>query len=403
MSERYRIAIVEDTDSQRMMLVHLLSKKYDVEEFPSGEAFIASSSDFDAILLDIEMPGIDGYETCRCMRVDARRADTPVIFVSSHNTPEDRVLAYEAGGDHFVSKPINIGELSHKIESVIAHGNALRELKSRSEWAQQVAFSAMAGMGGLGVIVEFFRKSARINDYQSLADLIVESLKAWELRAGVQLRGLSGEVETSTDAVISPLQASVMANMRNMGRIFELKSRAVINFEHISILVYNMPSDDPEKVGRMRDNLAWIGEGADTCIANMDALNERAQRIGYLGDKIDEITNLMQKAAVSDLTNRNLAQRLAIGALEGLAVSVNGFCLTNIQNEYVISAVQEGVDELNACFEEAATIQRDFSEILFLLQSLARYEKSHLTGPTFSSVPAASGPSSAKDDSVVLF
>ncbi|MEI7429980.1 MAG: response regulator [Betaproteobacteria bacterium] len=403
MSDRYRIAIVEDTAAQRLLLTRLLAKKYNVSEYASGQDFLGDNAEFDAILLDIEMPGIDGYETCRCMRSGDGNADTPVLFVSGHNTPEDRIQAYEAGGDHFLSKPINIGELNHKIESVIAHRNALRELKSQSNWAQQVAFSAMAGMGGLGVIIEFFRKSAKINDYQSLADLVVESLKAWELRAGVQLRGLAGEVETSTDPIISPLQASVMATMRNMGRIFELKSRAVINFDHISILVYNMPADDPEKAGRMRDNLAWIGEGVDTCIANMDALNSRTQKIDFLGDKIDEITDLMQRAAVSDTTNRNLAQKLAIDVLEGLAVSVKGFSLTNIQNEYVISAVQEGVDELNTCFEDAALIQRDFSDILFRLQTLASGEKVCESGVAGEFLPPASVCSLAKGDGVVLF
>ncbi len=376
MSERYRVAVVEDTETQRLMLGHALGKNFDVSLFGSGEEFLMCETVFDAVLLDIEMLVIDGYETCRALR-DAGQTDTPVIFVSSHNEPEDRIQAYQAGGDHFLSKPINVSELVYKVESVIAHRNALRELKSQNEKAQQVAFSAMDGMGGLGVIIEFFRKSAKANDYKAIADLVIDSLKSWGLRGGIQIRGLAGEVETSTDDVISPLQATVMATMRNMGRIFEMKSRAVVNFEHVSILVYNMPTNDPEEQGRVRDNLAWIGEGVDSWVARTDALDQRTRELGFLSDRIDEITDLMQKAAISDLTNRNKAQTLAIELLDGLAISVKGFCLNSIQHDYVINAAQEGIDELNACFEDAGNIQRDFSEILYRLQELARKERDH--------------------------
>lgn len=375
MSDRYRIAIIDDTVMQRIMLKSLLAGKYDVTDYPSGGDFLADAQGFDAILLDIEMPGMNGYETCRSMRTLDQHEDTAVIFVSSHNSPRDRIEAYEAGGDHFLTKPVSADELNYKIESVIAHRNALRDLKSQTSWAQKAAFSAMASMGGLGVILEFFRKAARINDYQSLAELVVESLNAWELRGGVQIRGVSGEINTSTDAVISPLQTSVMATLRDMGRIFEFKSRAVVNFEHVSILIYNMPIDDSDKVGRIRDNLAWLGEGADTCIANMDGTNVSQQKISYLGDSIAGLRDLMQKAAVRDLTNRNSVQKKVTDVLDGLVLCFCNLGLTNMQKEYVTSMVSEGVDELTAAFEEAATIQGDFSEILFRLQDLADSEQ----------------------------
>ncbi len=372
MTDRYRIAVVDDTPVQCVFLKRLLEASYDVTAFPSGEDFLAAMPECDCILLDIEMPGIDGYETCRRLRAQEDSGDTPIIFVSSHNSAEARVEAYEAGGDHFLSKPIVASELNLKIESVINHRNALRELKSQSSYAQQVAFSAMAGMGGLGVIIEFFRKSATVKSYQVLAELVIEALNAWDLRGGVQVRGLSDEVNLSTDAVVSPLQSNIMASMRDMGRIFELKSRAVVNYEHVSILIYNMPTDDPDQMGRMRDNLAWLGEGADTCIANMDAMMVSKLQVNHLGQSIAQLTELMQKAASSDAGNRLAVQRRALEVLDGFQVSVSSFGLTRIQSEYVSSMVQEGIDELTHAFEEAALIQRDFSEILNRLQALAQ-------------------------------
>jgi len=372
MSERQRIAIVEDNRPQRVLLSKLLSADYDILEFPSGEEFLLASPVVDAILLDIDMPGIDGYETCRRMRQQAQYEDTPVIFVSAHDTPEERVAAYEAGGDHFLTKPIAASELKIKIESVLAHSAEFHNLRAQSSMAQQMAFTAISGMGDLGVIIEFQRRAASCKDYNSLIHYVVEALSAWNLRGMVQIRGKNSTINLGTDAVISPLQASVMETMRDMGRIFEMKSRAVVNYTHVSILIQNLPTEDTDKLGRLRDNLTLLGEAADICIANMDTSNLRKQQISYLGNTVAELTNMMQQAAVRDAKNRNAIQKQSMEMLDGLLLAFNNLGLTSIQSEYIGNLLHDGIDEMTLAFDEASTIQRDFTDILIALQDLAK-------------------------------
>lgn len=267
-----------------------------------------------------------------------------------------------------MTKPVDASELHIKIESVIAHRNALRALKSQSARAQRVASSAMSGMGGLGIVIEFFRKTATVTDYQALADLVVDTLDAWNLRGGVQIRGNAGEANHSTDAVISPLQSNVMATMRNMGRIFELRSRAVVNYEHASILVYNMPVDDLQMGVLMRDNLAWLGEGANACVANLDATLAFRQQLACLDSTRALLAEQMHRVVVRDANNRADVQKRVIQVLEGLEVSVGSFGLTKIQNEYITSMVREGIDELMTAFDDAASIHRELAEILSRMQ-----------------------------------
>ena len=371
MSDQYRIAIVEDSKPQRLILAHLLAADYGVVEFASGEEFLAASPEIDTLLLDIEMPGINGYETCRQMREQEQYGDTPIIFVSAHDTPEARVEAYESGGDHFVTKPIVAAELKLKVESVLAHRDTLRSLKSQSSMAQKMAFAAMSGMGDLGVVIDFQRKAATCKSYETLSQLAIDALAAWGLRGMVQVRGKTGVINLGSDAAISPLQASVMETMRNMGRIFELKSRAVVNYQHVSLLVHNLPTEEPDKVGRLRDNLTLLGEAADICTENMDTSNLRKEQITYLGGTVAELTKLMQQAAVRDSINRNAIQKQTMEILDGLAHSFSNLGLTNIQREYIGNLVHDGIDELTNAFEEASTIQRDFSDILSRLQQLA--------------------------------
>lgn len=367
MSEKHRIAVVDDTAPQRLILSRLLAKEHEVVEFMSGEEFLAANPDVDVILLDIEMPGLSGYDTCRQLRMLENHTDTPVIFVSGHDTAPERVAAYEAGGDDFVTKPIVASELHHKVNTLLTQKTALEDLHSRSVSVQQMAFSLMSNMGELGAIIEFMRRSVLCTSYEQIADQVIDAMKAWGLRGVVQVRNNDGAIDKSTDDVVSPLQQSVIATMRNMGRIFELKSRAVVNYDRISILVQNLPTDNPDQVGRMRDHLALLGELADNSLTNFTTKTE----LSDLGSAITQLQDTMQQTAVRDIENRQKVQKQALDILDSVERTFIGMGVTSVQREYLTNLVGDGMDELNHAFEEASAIQHDFAEALIQLQKLS--------------------------------
>lgn len=96
-----RIMIVDDDPIVAGMLgVTLAAGGHDVAEMESGEAALALLASRPAdelpevLFVDIEMPGMNGYQLCRRLKADARSADIPVVFISSHDTLEDRIAAY---------------------------------------------------------------------------------------------------------------------------------------------------------------------------------------------------------------------------------------------------------------------------------------------------------------------
>src|SRR5574343_2022087 len=199
MSQMGHIAVVEDNPPQRMILSKLLESEYELSLFADGKAFLESGQTFDLVLLDIEMPELNGYDTCKRFRELPGCAETPVIFVSAHDTAPERVAAYEAGGDDFIIKPVAAHELLHKVEAALDHRRRVRDLENKSQAAQQIAFTAMTSMGDLGTVLDFMRKSAGIGNYAGLARLLLDAMHAWQLRGAVQVRGRSGELQRSHD------------------------------------------------------------------------------------------------------------------------------------------------------------------------------------------------------------
>ncbi|MCY7324295.1 MAG: two-component system response regulator [Phormidesmis sp. CAN_BIN36] len=138
--ERPRVLVVDDHSSSRMTAVALLTfEGYDVLEAESGAAALAQVLDTspDLILLDVMMPGMDGYEVCRRLKSDERTRLTPVVFITALDDRRARLRGIEAGGDDFLTKPFDQLELSARVKSLIHQ----KRLNEDLDHAEQVLFS----------------------------------------------------------------------------------------------------------------------------------------------------------------------------------------------------------------------------------------------------------------------
>jgi DNA-binding response OmpR family regulator len=78
---------------------------------------LAVTHPYDAILLDLALPGMNGYEVCRKLRVEARR-DTPVLMLTAHDTLEDKLAGFEHGADDYLVKPFALREVEARLRAL---------------------------------------------------------------------------------------------------------------------------------------------------------------------------------------------------------------------------------------------------------------------------------------------
>jgi two-component system cell cycle response regulator DivK len=115
---RRRILVVEDQEDNRRILRDLLtSAGYEVVEAHTGEEGVAAASRErpDLILMDIDLPGIDGHEATRRIKANAELRAVPLIVVTSYALSGDEVKARDAGADDYVSKPFSPRALLAKV------------------------------------------------------------------------------------------------------------------------------------------------------------------------------------------------------------------------------------------------------------------------------------------------
>ena len=143
-----QILIVEDEPKLREVLCDYFRSKGETPvEAADGLAALErlEQESFDAVLLDIMMPGLDGLSVCRAVR---RESDVPIVFLTALSDEEDKLLGYELGADDYVTKPFTLSVLYAKTMALIRRsrgtmragdrleaGGIILELSSRRVWA----------------------------------------------------------------------------------------------------------------------------------------------------------------------------------------------------------------------------------------------------------------------------
>ncbi|MCE9628166.1 MAG: response regulator [Candidatus Eisenbacteria bacterium] len=128
-----RILVVDD----EIYIVHILDfslgmEGYEVVTALDGEQALekARTEKPDLIVLDIMMPKLDGYETCKRLKADATTKDVPVILLSAKGRNVDQKVGFEVGADDYITKPFSPRKLVERINAILGHGTSQQRMQA---------------------------------------------------------------------------------------------------------------------------------------------------------------------------------------------------------------------------------------------------------------------------------
>lgn len=245
-----RILIVDDQAMNLDALARLLKlRRYEPFVASSGGQALAVAAEAqpDLILLDINMPEMDGFETCARLKADPALAGIPVIFLSALGDSLDKVKAFQAGGADYVVKPFQMDEVAVRIAHQLQLVRLQRDLAERNHWLEEAnlklqeldrlkaGFTAMlvhdlrSPLTVLGAALDTYDEAGRIPErlraqagqaYDKLATLLTEVLEVFRSDgAGLQLN--LGEVDAGDLAQRALSAVEVPARHRGVHLSFE--------------------------------------------------------------------------------------------------------------------------------------------------------------------------------------
>lgn len=140
MEKEARILVVDDEERiRRLLKMYLEKENHIIEEAETGEEALemALSKDFDCILLDLMMPGMDGIEVCEKLR---EKKSTPVIMITAKGEEANRIQGFEVGTDDYIVKPFSPREVVHRVKAVLRRSSSTAFLNINQDSHNSLVF-----------------------------------------------------------------------------------------------------------------------------------------------------------------------------------------------------------------------------------------------------------------------
>lgn len=246
MSSPFKVFVVDDDPIMLGIISEIIEPGYPVETFDSAEACLTrlSAEKPGMFLLDVGLPGMDGYAFCRKIKGESGLRHIPVTFISGFDTIEARLDGYDAGGEDFIVKPFAAEEVLRKIRVAQQIVQSQRAIQEQADSSEYLATLALASMDEAGIVLQFMSKLIGWNSEQEVAEGLLELMQRYKLDGVIQARIAQRCLTLSKSGANLPLETSVINHVRGMDRIFEFRNRSVHNFERVTLMVNDMPLGD---------------------------------------------------------------------------------------------------------------------------------------------------------------
>ncbi len=372
-SKKKKIIIVDDDLRNQRILENLLEDDFTLFIASSGEECLRLSAQEkpDLILLDIMMPGINGYETCIKLKQDSEMNKISVIFVSGKNSLEERMQGFDVGADDYFVKPFDHDQLILKINYALKLAMQRSDLLSKTSTATKMALQAMKDTSKLGIILRFIDDSYKAHTIEDIAIRLFNTTQAlgWSCSASIKVNAQTHYLSDS--GMISSLEKSLLEQLKGKGRFFDFRNRTIVNFDHVSLLIKNMPVDNEVLYGTIKDHVCFFASGVDVRIQALMASLELEKQQNNLLETIEAANNSMNEIRKAYHHLRVDGARIVEDLKDDVDDLIIGFGLTLPQEEALTQITEKGISKTSALFNSGIGIDSSFERLINKLNEVS--------------------------------
>ncbi|WP_306257466.1 PleD family two-component system response regulator [Pararhizobium sp. IMCC21322] len=244
-----RVLAVDDLQANlKLLSARLTAEYYSVKTLSAGLDTLeyCRNNPIDVVLLDIVMPGLDGFETCRALKSDPLTRDIPIILLTALQDEASRIKGLNAGADDFLSKPVNDVALISRIRNLASQKQTLEDMRTHSMNAFRKDADATSEGDNFEEVDESFDDGRNgqvlvFDDDQTSADKIFRSLSFEQgiKTVTTEVAAIAAISSSDWDAVVVSLGVSSSDPLSFLSQL-----KAPLQHRHLPTLVVGKPEDE---------------------------------------------------------------------------------------------------------------------------------------------------------------
>lgn len=279
-------------------------------------------------------------------------AGIPLVVLSRSNSVQDKLDAIELGCDDFIDPAVGADELRARITKSIFNRIATDQLANRLELASKTAQSALIDNSELGLNIQFLLDVHKCENLDQLGQLFFTTIERYSLTCSLQLRSEMEVKNMEAHGMAKDLESQLLSHMKDGDRYIDFGKRTIMNYGRVSLLVKNMPVDNPERYGSIKDNTFSLIQGMNARVIALEdkynLLDERESLKSLTQEVSSVMTNL--KDAYQGVM-RNIANEVDT-ANERILSKIPDLSLTEASEQFLESTLHDCVKNTAATFNE---------------------------------------------------
>jgi CheY-like chemotaxis protein len=274
---------------------HLSSLGRDVAKFFSADV-AANAQDvprmmadkrYRIVVMDLINDSPIDLTSCQTLLQQECMHTVPLVALTTDYSVKDKVKALEIGCDDLIDSKTTPDEVFARITKSIFHQIANSQLNQRLLLATETARNAMVDNSDLGANIQFLLQVQNCDNLDQLGQQFFATIQRYGLSCSLQMRSEMGKKDMEAHGMAKHLESQLLFQLKDSGRYVDFGPRTIVNFDRVSLLIKNMPIDDAEKYGSIKDNTFCLVQGVNARILALE----------------DRFKLLMEKEALHKLAN----------------------------------------------------------------------------------------------------
>ncbi len=322
-----------------------------------------------AFVFDAVQGQSSSLEQCQALMEEGLLKGTPLILISASSDVTDIQKAFDLGCDDLIESTTSEDETCTRITKSIFNHIASSQLNQRLVQATETAKTALVDNSDLGANIQFLLKVHACDNLDQLGQQFFNTIQRYGLSCSLQMRAEMGVKNMEANGMAKELESRLLLQLKDDGRYVDFGRRSIINYDRVSLLIKNMPMDDPDKYGAIKDNTFCLAQGINSRIISLEdrhKLTLEKDSLRKLSTDVKDVIGALKNSYQEVM--RKIVNEVE-NASESIQARMPSLALMEADEEFIEGVTEELLMATNRVFNDGLRVDELFNKLEMAVQN----------------------------------